>query len=99
MTLLPCRSPNAGGVPALGRGLSESASDTPGHGAKTKRTPAGCQQRLALPPRLRPLQGREIRGRMFRVCRSAQPPANRLHPSGMRPATTAAAANFSQGTP
>jgi hypothetical protein len=99
MTRLPRRSPNAGGVPAFSRGLSESASDTPGHGAKTKRTPAGCQQRLAFPPRLRPLQGRETHGRMFRGCRSAQPPANRFHPFGMRPATTAAAANFSQGTP
>ena len=72
---------NAGGVPEISRGLSES--DTPGWRSQTSRTPEGCQNQ-AWRNILRPLQGREIGADVFRGCRSAQPPANFFHPSGMK---------------
>lgn len=85
MIRLPRLFPNPGGVPAISRGLSESTSDTPGHGTKTKRTPEGCQPSVRLPATLRPVPGRAVSPAF-----SAQPPATRCHPSGMRPAATAA---------
>ena len=74
---------NAGGVPEISRGLSESASDTPGQRSPMARTPEGCQNHSP-PIVLRPLRGREICGDVFRGCRCAQPPANGWHPFRMR---------------
>lgn len=79
---------NAGGVPEISRGSSESASDTPGWRPQTSRTPEECQNH-ARRNILRPSQGREIGARVFRGCRCAQPPANFFHPSGMMRAATA----------
>ena len=86
--MIPRPSENAGGVPAISRGLSESASDTPGQHSKTSRTPAGCQPRSPHASVLRPLPGRGIHLPVDRGYRGAQPPTNFLYPSGMLRAAT-----------
>ena len=79
------QSVNAGGVPEGSRGLSESASDTPGQRPTTSCTLKRCQNRsIYRTTILRPLQGRKICAPMFRGCRFAQPPATFCHPSGMK---------------
>ena len=62
MNSRPRHSENAGGVPAISRGLSESASDTPPVSGRKIMHPGGVQNR-SRPILLRPLRGRDINDR------------------------------------
>ena len=80
----------AGGFTAISRWLSGA---TPPEAVRIGfRIPEGCQHEWyagtrisdrSIPQGLRSLRDRSVRGRRFRGCRSAQPPANGWHPFGM----------------
>ena len=78
-----------GGFSAISRWLSEARATPPDCRRMKTRIPEGCQQMRSgagwamIGEALRSLRDRAICGRVVRGCRSAQPPANRWHPSGM----------------